>query len=201
MTFKEQGIDSYPLAWPTGWVRTKARTASRFSNNFSFDRIRVLLFNELKLLRVNNWNIILSTNLPLRKDGMPYSGQANPTDSGVAVYFRHKERPMVFACDKFIKVTDNLYAIAKTIEALRGIERWGASEMLERSFTGFTALPPPKAPEPKKEWWDVLYVRRDSSPDAIRTAYLRLSREHHPDVGGNPDTMARINAAYEESKR
>ncbi len=48
-----------------------------------------------------------------------------PDDRGVAVYFTHLRRSMCFTCDKWDQVEDNLYAIVKTIETLRGIERWG----------------------------------------------------------------------------
>ena len=38
-----------------------------------------------------------------------------------AVYFTYKQKPMCFACDKWDQVHDNIYAIGKTIKALRGI--------------------------------------------------------------------------------
>ena len=59
---------------------------------------------------------------------------------------------MCFACDKWRDVYDNIYAIGKTIEALRGIERWGTGDMVEQAFTGFVALPSPKSP------WEILGV-------------------------------------------
>ena len=84
--------------------------------------------------------VILSTNIPLRNDGLPYANSREPNDPGVAVYFQHKKREMCFACDAFKTVRENAYSIGKTIEALRGIERWGASDMMERAFRGFAAL-------------------------------------------------------------
>lgn len=194
-TFGEQGINSFPLSWPVGWKRKTNREKSQFGTK-TFARVRDMLFHELKLMGVPDWNVVLSTNIPLRRDGLPYSGMGQPGDPGVAVYFRYKEKPMVFACDNFNKIEDNLYAICKTIDAIRGMKRWGASEMMERTFTGFQALP---APKKKRDWWDILEVRRDSSPEVIRSNYLRLARDHHPDRGGSLDRMAEINRAYEES--
>jgi hypothetical protein len=133
-SFKD--ISVFPLTWPVGWTRTETKKRSAFRTTFG--KARDELFRELKLLGVNDWNVILSSNIPVRRDGLPYSGQANPDDPGIAVYFRYKEKPMVlFACDTYINAVDNLWAITKSIEALRGIKRWGASDMLERSFTGF----------------------------------------------------------------
>lgn len=194
-------IEAYPLNWPSGWKKTSYRKPSKFKTSFAIARDQ--LFHELKLMGVQNTfhqkRIVLSTNVPLRRDGLPLAGQSNPKDPGVAVYFRYKEKDMVFACDTYLKVEENLYAITKTIEAIRGIQRWGASDMMERSFTGFEALPAP-AQSVKKEWWDVLCVRRDSSHEVIRAAYLRLAKDNHPDRGGNEARMAELNKAYEQAR-
>jgi hypothetical protein len=140
---------------------------------------------------------IVSTNIPLRRDGLPYADRRPPSDKGVAVYFKLKGRQMVFACDRWDGIEDNLHSIELTINALRGIERWGASQMLERAFTGFAALPA------KSEWWEILGFKSGAiaSFDQVKEARNRLAQQHHPDKGGNLDTMARINAAFEEARR
>ncbi len=202
----DTGIDAFPLQWPAGWKKTNSynRRTSKFTDK-SFAVARDYLMAELKRFRAKN--IILSTNIPLRKDGLPYSGYRQPDDTGVAVYFQLEEwqgtklvkKPMVFACDKWRKIEENIYAIFKTIEALRGVERWGSSDLMERSFTGFMALPP--AASEASNWWDVLEVRRDSSQEAIRANYVRLANDNHPDRGGSPEKMAKINAAYYEATK
>lgn len=194
------GIESFPLSWPDGWKRTGARKKSKFKASFAWARDR--LFAELKLLGCPDWKVILSSNIPLRRDGLPYSGQANPTDPGFAVYFRLKEKPMVLACDQYREATDNLYAIVKTIEALRGIQRWGASDMMERSFTGFSALPPGPSEQTQKHWWEILgYAGPNVTEDSLKNRYRKLAAIHHPDVGGTSALMAEINAAYKEGLR
>lgn len=200
-TFRELGINAFPLSWPVGWKRKSARERSRFETGFA--KARDGLLRELRLMGVPDWRVILSTNIPLRRDGLPYANTAQPHDTGVAVYFLFKGKPMVFACDTYIKVEDNLYAICKTVEAMRGIERWGASEMLERSFTGFQALPPPVRPteSPKRNWWEVLGVSTSASATEIGIARRKLLETHHPDRGGDPKKAAEINAAYDEGMR
>lgn len=42
-----------------------------------------------------------------------------------------------------------------------------------------------------------LDVGRDASADDIRKAYLKLSRVHHPDKGGDPEKFKEIQQAYE----
>lgn len=151
-----------------------------------------------EIRRMGGRDAILSTNIPLRNDGLPYANHKVPNDRGVAVYFKYKGNPMCFACDRWNRIEDNVWSICKTIEALRGIERWGASDMIERAFKGFTALPPAQV-----KWWEVLGVQRGSHPDTIKSARNGLAKIYHPDNGSapNPDMMSKVNRAYEEAMR
>ncbi len=96
---------------------------------------------------------------------------------------------MCFACDKWQDVYDNIYAIGKTIEALRGIERWGTGDMVEQAFTGFVALPAPKSPH------EILGVTAGASEEEIDAAYRQKAMAVHPDRGGSAAAMAEINEA------
>jgi hypothetical protein len=147
--------------------------------------------------------VVLSTDLRLRQDGDPYMSQRQPDDQGVAVYFEYKDRPMVFACDRWDLIHDNIHAIGKTIEALRGIERWGASDMLDRAFTGFTALEYLPG-----EGWRVVLEMGDSwgKTDGILLTiaeqhYRILAKAAHPDHGGSNEAMARLNAARDHARK
>ncbi|RUU07140.1 J domain-containing protein, partial [Mesorhizobium sp. M7A.T.Ca.TU.009.01.3.2] len=173
--------EAYPLHWPAGWPRTKSPKSSRF--DVSMAQTRDGLFAEIA--RLGGRYVVLSTNVPLRQDGLPYANRAEPMDSGVAVYFERKGKQMVFACDQWTHVKDNIRAIEKTIEAMRGIERWGASDMLERAFSAFEALPAPGS-TPKREWWQVLGVPKTATKEEITAAYRKRAAEAHPDTGGSP---------------
>lgn len=188
---KPEGVDAFPLSWPDGWPRTKHPKQSNFTA--SFVKVRDSLFAQIKLL--GGTYIVLSSNVPLRLDGLPRAGQPQPADKGVAVYFLRRGRQMVFACDRWNKVEDNMRAIEKTIDALRGVERWGASEMMERAFTSFEALPPPRS------CWDILGLRPGAPNDEIEKAYRSKARSAHPDTGGSDAAMAELNRAREDALR
>lgn len=177
----------YPLHWPQSWPRTLEPVRSRFKTVFI--KARYELFHELELLGATD--VILSTNIPLKNNGEPYANY-RITDHGVAVYFKKGNRPMVFACDKFDRIEDNLWAVAKTINSIRGIERWGASDMMERAFTGFQALPDPD------DWRSTLGYPK--TLEEAESAYREMARRAHPDMGGSIDQMQKLNKAITNAR-
>jgi hypothetical protein len=184
---------AHPICWPLGRPRTPNRLEATFKNTFSAARDGLL--SELRLMRADN--VVLSTNVELRRDGLPYAGRS-PADPAAAVYFTWRGDQYVFACDCWQKVEHNLQAIRKTIEAVRGIERWGTGEMVSAAFAGFKALPEQAGPSSGATWWAVLGF---SSPTAVRavdidTAYKRLAKQYHPDQpGGSLELMQQLNQA------
>jgi hypothetical protein len=192
---------SYPLTWPSGWKRTMDPSRSRFGSynkKPSVEKATSEILNELRLLIGINEDIILSTNIKLRNDGLPYSGQSEPKDTGVAVYFKYNNQDTVIACDSFDKVGCNIYAIALTIGAMRGIDRWGCSELMQRAFTGFKALPD-SGSLTLNNWWNILGVESGSNIETVKTAYRRLAMKYHPDTGEekNNDKFIQMKLAYE----
>ena len=181
--------EAYPLHWPAGWPRTRSPQRSRF--DVTFEKARQELVWEIE--RMGGRYPVISTNIALRRDGYPYASAKAPDDPGVAVYFQKGEKQMVFACDRWDLVKDNIRAITKTIEALRGIERWGASDMMERAFSAFEALPPPT------DWRDTFKGCRTA--DDVQREFRRKAKECHPDNGGNASAFARLTEHYEQAKR
>lgn len=188
--------EAYPLQWPAHRPRTRYPERSKFKAP-TFTVVCRELFAELD--RLGARNSVLSTNIPLRNDGMPYGRYSVPSDKGIAVYFEHKKKQMCFACDRWDAIEDNVRAVQRTIEALRGIERWGSGDMLEAAFTGFQALPAPSSAV--KDWWQVLFVRRGAPLTEIEKAYRDMARLAHPDNGGSDEQMAELNAAIAAARK
>lgn len=192
-------MEAYPLQWPLGWKRTKNPVRSRFGKYYdkpSIEKARQFVQQELK--RMGATHPIISTNQALRLDGMPYSNRREPDDKGVAVYFTYQGDQRVIACDSYVDMGSNLYAIGLTIEAMRGIDRWGCSEILARAFQGFKALPE-TASASSQAWWTVLGVSHDCSFAEIRRKYHELAKTHHPDAGGDHHKWLQIQSAYEKA--
>lgn len=185
-----EGVSSYPLTWPMGWKRTRSPRRSRFRDHSVAQATKVVL-RQLEILRVRQSDVVISTNVELRLDGLPRSNRRAPEDSGAAVYFRRKGVPLVLACDTWNDVAANLWAIAKHIEALRGQERWGVGS-LEQAFSGYAALPEP----PAETWWRILGFESEVSIEDARRAFRALAKVHHPDAGGDSSAFARISGAW-----
>ena len=198
---------AYPLSWPTGYKRTPASQRTRAA----FGRVRAdsprrerlgmvdaldRLFGELRRLCADK--IVLSTDVEVRLDGLPYANRRAPSDPGAAVYFTLKSKPTAMACDKWDRVEDNIAALAAHIECLRGIDRYGIGT-LEQAFAGYAALPPPD----NFTWKTMLGFQPDESVtlEAAEAAFRRLANEHHPDRGGSTEQMMQINAAIAAARK
>lgn len=196
-------IPAYPLQWPDGWKRTVSynrdngafkRDGSALSIAAAVGRVR----DELRRFGVSEDDLVVSTNLRLRLDGFPRSDQGEPSDPGVAVYWETKSRQRrCMAIDRYKRVAQNIAAVAATLEAMRAIERHGGAEVLDRAFTGFTALP---APEGSKPWYVVLGCPPNASTEHVRTNYRKARSEFHPDrPGGDADTFDAIQRAWQQA--
>ncbi|MEO0869005.1 MAG: J domain-containing protein [Cyanobacteria bacterium J06642_11] len=186
-----EGDLRYPLQWPAAKLRTKRPAQSRFDpyGRRTFAQARDELLHQLKLLGAKH--IQISSNIPLRNDGLPRA-RFKIDDHGIAVYFRLKEEKVVLACDVWSKAVDNIWAIAKTVEAQRGIDRWGCLKA-EDVFLG-RALP---AQTSCPSWQTVLELNGDISESTIKVAYRKLSKKYHPDTGGNRAKWDQLNEAYQ----
>jgi hypothetical protein len=185
---------AFPLAWPVGKPRTPAaqRKGGKFRSSGRELTVAVAaarVEDELQKLGAR-WPLI-SSNVELTLSGRPRSGQREPDDRGVCVYFQMGGKPYAMACDRYTTVADNLAAVAAHIDATRAIERHGVATAAE-TLQAFQALAAPGA----AHWTATLGLSRDqATPDAIKAAHRRLLAGAHPDQGGSHDRMAEINAA------
>lgn len=185
---------AYPLYWPEGWPRAQLHQVKRARfGDHSVAEGRRSVADQVRLF--GGRDLIISSNLELRLDGNPRSNQRQPADRGVAIYFKRNKQDMALACDIYTTVEDNLWALYRTLEALRQIERDGSPTLINKAFKGFTALPDPDA----RQWWEVLGVDMRASDVEIKKAYFDLARRYHPDnkTTGDPELFRQVQQAYE----
>ena len=184
--------ESYPLQWPDGYKRSARPTSSRFGKHTLYDA-RTYLRAEVE--RLGGRKLVISTNMKTRNDGDVYSNSKEPADSGVAIYFERKGKPICIPCDNYSTVWENSYAIARGIAAMRQIERDGIPGFLDRAFTGFAALPAPDS-----NWRALLGVDADADFEGVKAAYRRAIAANHPDSGGDSSRAVELNRAWEEAQ-
>lgn len=208
-------ISRYPLQWPLGWKRTEParRQPGRFgkasrSGGNSWRTVQDItiyqaterLLQELERMAIHPDDIVISTNVPTRLDGLPRSDAKAPVDPGAAVYWLDAGEHRCMAIDRYTKVEMNVAALAATIEAMRAIERHGGAEILNRAFTGFAQLPAPIVAGMKRPWREVMEIGLSIVGVAeVNARYRILASKYHPDRGGDPAKMAELNAARDEA--
>lgn len=186
-------VDAFPLQYPIGWKRTKNPRRAAFSDKTIY-RAKNELIAELNRLKAKN--IVISCNLVRNLDGDIRSRQAQPEDQGVAVYFELDGQQKCIPCDRWNKIEHNLWSIMKTVEALRGIERWGSKEMMDATFTGFAALP-----APRQEINQIDYFFGCQTQEEITERFREKAKELHPDLGGTHEEFAELNRQYQQRKK
>lgn len=197
--------------WPGKLKSRGERTKAPFKSGYT-ETIRQL---ERELRMVNAESAVVQLAMPhFRQDGLPYA-DATAEHPGVIVSFikvvRSKlgERvrvPLSFPTDTFLTWETNLRAIAIALEDLRRIDRYGVTQNAEQ-YLGFKALPPPgpshdgilTVDEAARFACSVIGVG-DAGPtiassDTWLTVYRSAAAKLHPDVHGDPEKWARLQAA------
>lgn len=178
---------AYPLTWPSSWPRTDLARRETSRRKSTLPNALKNLRSEINLL--GGKNLILSSNATL--------GNERPADSGVVAYFIRDGENVAIPCDRWKTIAENVQAIAKTVEALRGIERWGAKHMVKAAFRGFAALPEKAS---TRSFYDVLGIPTGPlTMAALDTAFRTSAILCHPDHGGTDAQMAELNEAYDQA--
>lgn len=208
-------LQSYPLQWPVGQPRTppgrhqEARFYSSYrktsiSGEFNY-RVHsaMTIAGALQRLRkqialLGASDLVVSSNMQMRNDGLPLSRSREPDDPGVAVYCRFRGQTRCFPCDRWDRLADNIAAVAAHIGAMRSMDRWGVGS-IDQLFAGYKALP---AMGESRHWWQTLgFKELPTRFELAKLAAVDLLHSHHPDKGGNVNQAAEINDALDQARR
>jgi hypothetical protein len=166
------------------------------------------LENELSKIKAKEIIIQVEglTRDDIRNDGWPRSGnwKNGYGGPGVIVSFESPKGAMSFPCDKFRDWQDNLRAIAKSLEALRMVDRYGVTRGNEQ-YRGWARLPAPNGRMSREQAISFLASLHRSPPEnmarldgeALRAICRTARIENHPDRGGSHEIFVRIGQAEE----
>lgn len=178
---------AYPLQWPKGWPVTA--TYSRGTPKFKTTLPAALANLETQIRLMGGSDLVLSSNYTL--------GASNPEEPGVVAYFKWNKLDMAIPCDRWLRIEANVQAIALTVEAMRGMERWGAKHMITAMFSGFKALPASTSGINPREVLGLVGVA-ELTADIITQAYKQRAKVAHPDVpGGSAEKWAQLREAHD----
>lgn len=201
----DEELTAYPLKWPAGWPRATMQRRAKFGRSVhvpsttggtGYHRKAEMtvatatqrLREELAIMGASN--VVISTDIPLRRDGGPISGRRAPDDQGVAVYWTMGKEPQCIAIDIYDRIADNIAAAAATINAMRAIERHGGAQIMRRAWSGFKALPGSTGPTMTTEQAARAIATSDgppwerivSSKSDAQYAARRWKSLYHPDA-------------------
>lgn len=164
---------------------------------------------------------ILTAFIPknqIRADGWPLAS-AKAAEPGLILSFTSNGHLREFAADHYDDWKDNLSAVAKILEALRGINRWGGASA-GKQYAGFSpvvynssqaastqAAPGPFAsPEAAAvfiarhaDGWSAGQISDNSL--ALKSAYNAASIKLHPDTGGTHEGFIQLQQAKDLLER
>lgn len=194
----DQSISAYPLHWPGVWERNQEPRRSRFSPYLTIAEARDEVYRELDLMGATD--IVISSNAELLKSGEIASRQRYMQDTGVAVYFSLAGQKVI-PCDEWERIQDNLHAIALTVGALRGLERWGTKKIVSAAFEGFAALPPIAGGIDPLAYFGLAQIHRTKiTPDMLNAAFRERAKTAHPDAGGSDEAFRELQQMFEAAR-
>lgn len=115
----------YPLDWPIQYPRTGCDDRVRCSFRCSLTTALDELLASLERRGIDQGDIVISTNVPTRLDGLPRANvRHDGDDTGAAVYWRTPSgQTMCMACD-LARVSRRYQAAAKAATGSRGSSVW-----------------------------------------------------------------------------
>lgn len=192
------------------WLNPGKREGSRFTAGWS--QTLDLLVREVEMLEGRNLVIgIDAQEGDFKRNGELYARAKLPTPA-VEVAFESKYGPLLYRCDRYDTTPwhnkmelwqHNVRAVALTLEALRAVDRYGATATGQQ-YTGFKAIGSGRAAESAPMSYQEAYdfLKSEEATGIVggegltlRMAWKLAARMHHPDYGHGGEMWAKVDAA------
>jgi hypothetical protein len=189
--------------WPGERNKNRKNATFRVTYPKTLDELE----NELSKIRAKEIIIQVEglTRDDIRNDGWPRSGtwKNGYGGPGVIVSFESPKGAMSFPCDKFRDWQDNLRAIAKSLEALRMVDRYGVTRGNEQ-YRGWTQIGNGNGKMDRASAFRFIEtltgapIKLPATVETIAAIIKTLKVAHHPDKpGGSHETFVAIGQAEE----
>ena len=126
---------NFPLIWPGNIERTPKWDRSinqNFKHGMNMEEALMFLKEELEALPAQSATLLTDYQGLENPRAMKKMGQEN----GVVLRLKYKDRMYEFACDRWVQVEHNVYAIHLVLRNLRTISAWGVGTP-DQPFGGF----------------------------------------------------------------
>jgi hypothetical protein len=204
-------------AWPNNVPATTYNNRKRSPFRSAWASTLADLDRELQ--QIGARSVVIEIDAPaseIRRDGMPRA-DARTRSPGVILSYEKRRRGAgdtwdryVYPCDTFHDWQDNVRAIAKTLEALRAVDRYGVTRDGQQ-FASFKSLPPgdgvrgttreaagmslENAARVLSDLGGLAFDVEDYNQ--ARVAFRTARAKTHPDAGGKASDFQAVNAAGE----
>lgn len=191
-------------------IRFVPLAANPYAGELSPSRFRATASRALSALKhelamLGAVNVVVEAGYKLgqlRYDGWPRA-ECKPSHPGVVLSFtatRQITGQVSFPAGKYTSMHDNLYAIAKTLEALRMVNRYGVARGDEqyKGWTQIGASHTGSGPMDMATARDLVYRLSNTSPNgtALHVAAKEALLKSHPDHGGTGNELAAAKEAW-----
>jgi hypothetical protein len=189
-----------PDVWPGG-----ARTPSHERQRPQFKTVwtRALDLLDREVFQLDGTNVEIAVDVApamLRADGQ-LRADARPRSPAVVVSFDTPTGRLVFAADLYSYWQENVDAIARSLEKMRAVDRYGVLQ--GRHYSGFKALPAKASTGLTAQQAAELLetITGDGAAQILRDRFVaravirEAQRVTHPDGGGTADAFHRVSLA------
>lgn len=190
--------------WPGALTRTRSRSLFKAGLRDTLELLDREIWH-LTDTRAQRASAELLVAIPAgdawRLDGRPRAN-AIPEHPGVIFSIESKHGHLSYPCDTYTSWHDNLRAIAKALEALRMVDRYGVTKRGQQ-YRGFLAIEATVVPSAFADAADARHFLVQLVGTGVvigdRAALAKLLRrakfKSHPDKGGDDATFQRVSLA------
>lgn len=194
---------AHPLHWPNGFPRTQKwekSINSSFKQGLTVQEALTFLYDELNELGAQKATLHTDYENIEQPRSMRRVGQ----DNGAAVNLEINERIYRLACDRWVGVEQNIYALHLALRNLRSIVLWGVGNV-ENAFGGYASHVPsvaevssaPSSAAALEEWRLTLGLGPTATLEDAQAVYRRRAKS----CADNQDELIKLNLAMDEASK